>query len=94
MEAKQRIKQLIEENIEPILNSFNEWEKFKIINLLKYEEKEKYFKNNPFENQKYEKTELFEQYSNIKKILNITCNRIEENINFINNYKISYQFLL
>ena len=39
METKQRIKQLIEENIDPILNSFNEWEKFKIINLLKYGKK-------------------------------------------------------
>ena len=93
MEAKQKIKHLIEENIDPILNSFNEWEKF-TNNLIKYGEKEKYFEKNPFENQKYEKSELFEQYSNIKKILNITCNRIEENINFINNYKISYQFLL
>ena len=39
MEAKQRIKQLIEENIDLILNSFNEWEIFKIINLLKYKKK-------------------------------------------------------
>ena len=88
-ETQKRINSLIEDNINPILDSFNEWEGY-THELLKYGEFEKYLENNPFENQKFEKTELFEQYSNIKTICEKIHKKIDENIFFINNYKKIY----
>ena len=89
-ETKNRIKLLIKECIDPILNSFRVWEQF-TNNLIKFGEIEKFMEDNPFENPNFEKTELFEQYSNIKKICNKIIDHIEENEIFIENYKIYYK---
>ena len=88
--TQNRIKILIEECINPILYSFREWEQF-THNLIKFGDLEKYIQENPFENQNFEKTELFEQYSNIKNICMKIIKHIDNNILFINIYETNYR---
>ena len=89
-DTQNRIKILIEECIDPILYSFRELEHI-TYNLLKFGGIEKYIVYNHFENQNFEKTELFEQYSNIKNICMKIIEHIDKNILFINLYKQQYQ---
>ena len=86
IETQNRLKKLIEENINPVLNSFKEWEEF-LNKLIKLEEKEKQLMDNPFNNTKLEKTDLFGQYYNIKSICLKIIEKINKNIGFINEYK-------
>ena len=85
-ESKYRINLLIEKSIKPFLNSFEQWS-----NLIKkgINKSDEFFNDieRPFIYQDYENSELFIQYNNIKTILIKISERIELNINFLENNK-------
>ena len=86
-ESITRIKLLIEENLDPVLFSFDQWEGA-LINLesaLKTNENFKFFDDmeRPFSDKCFITSDLYRQYTNIKKICEKIIDRIEENKKFM-----------
>ena len=95
-ESIKRIKLLIEENLNPILESFQQWQD--ILNNF-----DTMFKaqgnisssiintDKPFSDKSYISSDLFKQYNNIKMICNKIINRIEENKKFMRIFTKEYK---
>ena len=92
-ETINRINLLLNENINPILTSFDQWENA-LNNLeaaLKTSENVQMLANlnieNPFADKDYVESDLCKQYLNIKMIFSKILERIEENKRFMENFK-------
>ena len=90
-EAINRIKLLMEENLDPIIKSFEQWENI----IAKFESDLKLNENydiindieKPIYDKNFEDSDLCKQYINIKLICNKIINKINENKNFFENFK-------
>ena len=93
-ESIKRIDLIIEENINPVLNSFDQWgkvlENFESMIEIIVDHKNYYVKE-PFSDGNFIKSDLCKQYSNIKIICNKIKERIEENKIFIQNFEAEYE---
>ena len=91
-ESKNRINILNEKSIKPLLNSFELWEDvIKNFNIEIKESNEVINDlNKPLIYQDYQNSPLYKQYDNIKNILTRISERIDENINTIENFKKSH----
>ena len=94
-EAIKRTKLVIEENINPVLNSFDQWENNlnNFESALKTDENIRFIENmeKPFLDKSFVISDLCKQYSNIKIICEKIIERIEENKKFMENFKKEYE---
>ena len=94
-EAIKRTKLIIEENINPVINSFDQWENNlnNFESALKTEENIRFIESmeKPFLDKSFVISDLFKQYSNIRVICEKIIERIEENKKFIENFKKEYE---
>ena len=94
-ETVKRIDLLIEENINPVLLSFEQWESA-LSNFEKTLEIDHYMNdivdiNKPFADKSFSESDLCKQYTNIKNICNKIKDRIAENKSFIKNFQDEYK---
>ena len=94
-ESIKRINLLIEENLNPVLFSFDQWEGAltNFESTLKMKEKLEFFGDmeKPFSDKSFSNSDLYRQYSNIKLICQKIIERIEENKKFIDIFKEEYK---
>ena len=94
-ETEKRIETLIEENLNPILESFDQWQNV----LINFEAALKMNENNdflnyfekPFSDKSYTNSDLFKQYYNIRKICKKIIERIKKNKNFMEIFEKEYK---
>ena len=94
-ETIKRIKLLIDENLNPVLNSFDQWEAAlaNFESTLKTGENIEFFTDleKPFTDKSFMVSDLFKQYTNIKKICLRILERIEDNKKFMDIFEKEYK---
>ena len=91
-----RIKLLIEENLDPVIKSFDQWEKVLInfqstLNFLENSDYYFNYKEMPLSDVNFIDSDLYKPYINTKSICNKIFNRVKENKSFFEDFKKEYE---